>query len=64
MKHICVTLTTEEKNGRGEIAENHNTTPGELLVTFVADLTCSDRSDGGVLPIAPSGNDACCYLNP
>ena len=46
MKKLVVNLTDEEKDRLKEIAKDHDTSPGELLAAFVADLVCSERTGG------------------
>ena len=46
MKRLLVTLTDEEIVTLGIYAENYDSTPGEILAAFVADLTDSRRRGG------------------
>lgn len=46
VKRVYVNLTDEEKKDLERVAADHNTTPGELLAAFAADLTYSNRRGG------------------
>ena len=46
MKRIVVVLTEDETATLRTYAENHDSTPGEILAAFVADLTDSKRRGG------------------